>query len=178
MSEMNFKQLVETSKEMVSGTGVSSDCIVALDLKSMDPKTQTMSDLLFYNTNLAKVNLYYIDQYIVVDISFVNSNSEDCETFLYAFDLYKELIKQKDEFIFNKLILTPKSETLSSQLIFSEPIYFTKNSSRAGSRINGMRLFYNLDKLAYMSSEKLNELLDILTEGEINDEEDEETPKI
>ena len=41
-----------------------------------------------------------------------------------------------------------------------------------------MRLFYNLDKLAYMSSEKLNELLDILTEGEIDDEEDEETPKI
>lgn len=151
MSELNIKEMAKIMKKF-SGKNEEdrTNSLVMLETMSINPKTSEQSTLAVYASALSINNAKIIDKKAMLDINFVDGQSEDCLALIDNMDLYTMLLTQDTEAIINKITLVLNDELNSEQLCFINPMYYNKSSDRAGRRINGMRLLYDIRNVVYI----------------------------
>lgn len=115
--------------------------------------------LSIYASDIAKTNIKFIENKVILDLYFSDSSCSDYINLITNMDIYKLLLKETKELIINKITLVLNDEYKTKQMLFLNPIYFTKSANKAGGKINGIRLFYDIENIIYIPNVVSDEMI-------------------
>lgn len=173
MKTARLNEIIDISKTFIGEENNQPKSVVVLYMSSLNPKTNEESALSICTSIVAKSNIKFIKDKAIVDIFFTNPLLDDCKNLIANMELYKILLGQNEEYIINKISFVLNDELKSQQLLFVNPIYFTKFANRAGGKINGVRLFYDVKDILYIPEFFTKEDLDEINEFKNIEEDDE-----
>lgn len=145
----NIQNTKEVLNKFIGKENNINKSIIVLRTYSVNSHNEEISALSEFATLNPVVKINLLNDNIMLDINFSNILDNDFKSLIYHMDIYNALCSQTVEAIFNTITIVRNDDSLDEQITFANPKFYEKCSNTAGRPVNGLRLLYEYDNVAY-----------------------------